>query len=266
MLNKQALIYSAALLGSTFVFIGSLSAEPAIVESQPDGTTSSSSLGTLGGPDSSSRTNTNGPSAAFVENLMFQVQDLQQQVAEQRGLIEELSYQLDVMREEQRERYIDLDQRILALQQSGPGNVSSSAETAGPAESVDFEAVSDEDILAEYNAARDHIRAREFPEAITALQAFADAHPDHSLTPNAWYWLGEVQLASRNVDEARTAFQTVIDQFPENAKVPDSLYKLGIIAQQGGNTDQARQLFQRVIDDYPDSQSAQLAQARLNSN
>ncbi|PTY37115.1 tol-pal system protein YbgF [Saccharospirillum sp. MSK14-1] len=195
---------------------------------------------------------------------MFQVQDLQQQVAEQRGLIEELTYQLDVMREEQRERYIDLDQRILALQQN-PGNGSSSVETA-PAESIDFEAVSDEDILAEYNAARDHIRAREFPEAIAALQAFADAHPDHSLTPNAWYWLGEVQLASRNVDEARTAFQTVIDQFPTNAKVPDSLYKLGIIAQQGGNSDQARQLFQRVIVDYPDSQSAQLAQARLNSN
>lgn len=264
MLNKQALVYSAALLGSTFVFIGSLSAEPAIVESQPDGAASTSSLGTLGGPESSARTNASGPSAAFVENLMFQVQDLQQQVAEQRGLIEELSYQLNVMREEQRERYIDLDQRILALQQN-PSSASSSTEAA-PAETVDFDAVSDEDILAEYNAARDHIRAREFPEAIASLQAFADRHPDHSLTPNAWYWLGEVQLASRNVDEARTAFQTVIDQFPANAKVPDSLYKLGIIAQQSGNADQARQLFQRVIADYPDSQSAQLAQARLNSN
>ncbi|MFG1497139.1 tol-pal system protein YbgF [Saccharospirillum sp. HFRX-1] len=264
MLNKQALIYSAALLGSTFVFIGSLSAEPAIVESQPDGASGTSSLGTLGGPESSARTSSNGPSAAFVENLMFQVQDLQQQVAEQRGKIEELSYQLDVMREEQRERYIDLDQRILSLQQN-PGSASASIETA-PAASADFDAVSDEDILAEYNAAREHIRAREFPEAISSLQAFADSHPEHSLTPNAWYWLGEVQLASRNVDEARTAFQTVIDQFPDNAKVPDSLYKLGIIAQQGGNSDQARQLFQRVITDYPDSQSAQLAQARLNSN
>ena len=265
MLNKQALIYSAALLGSTFVFIGSLSAEPAIVESQPDGAASTSSFGTLGGPESSARSSGNGPSAAFVENLMFQVQDLQQQVAEQRGLIEELSYQLDVMREEQRERYIDLDQRILVLQQN-PGSASSPTSEATPAESVDFDAVSDEDILAEYNAARDHIRAREFPEAISSLQAFADSHPNHALTPNAWYWLGEVQLASRNVEDARTAFQTVIDQFPTNAKVPDSLYKLGIIAQQGGNSDQARQLFQRVIADYPDSQSAQLAQARLNSN
>lgn len=262
MLNKQALIYSAALLGSTFVFIGSLSAEPAIVESQPDGAAGSSSLGTLGGPDGSARTNVNGPSAVFVENLMFQVQDLQQQVAEQRGIIEELSYQLDVMREEQRERYIDLDQRILALQQN-PSAAASSATT--PTESIDLEAVSDEDILAEYNAARDHIRAREFPEAVAALQAFAENHPGHSLTPNAWYWLGEVQLASRNVDGARTAFQTVIDQFPDNAKVPDSLYKLGVIVQQGGNTDQARQLFQRVIADYPNSQSAQLAQARLEA-
>lgn len=264
MLNKQALIYSAALWGSTFVFIGSSSAEPAIVESQPDGASGTSSLGTLGGPEGSGRSTGAGPSAAFVENLMFQVQDLQQQVAEQRGLIEELSYQLDVMREEQRERYIDLDQRILSLQQS-PGVVAS-ANAAESTDAIGPEAVSDEDILAEYNAARDHIRAREFPEAISALQAFAENHPDHSLTPNAWYWLGEVQLASRNVDAARTAFQAVIDQFPTHAKVPDSLYKLGIIAQQAGNTDLAGRLFQRVIADYPDSQSAQLAQARLNSN
>ncbi len=195
---------------------------------------------------------------------MFQVQDLQQQVAEQRGLIEELSYQLDVMREQQRERYIDLDQRILTLQQT-PSSGAATVE-ADPVESLGPDAVSDEDILAEYNAARDHIRAREFPQAIAALRAFAENHPDHSLTPNAWYWLGEVQLASRQIDEARMAFQRVVEQFPDNAKVPDSLYKLGIIAQQTGNTDQARQLFERVILDYPDSQSAQLAQARLNSN
>lgn len=264
MLKRQALLYSAALLGSTFVFIGSLSAEPAIVESQPDGAAGGSSFGTLSGPDSSSRSAVAGPSAAFVENLMFQVQDLQQQVAEQRGLIDELTYQIEVMREQQRERYIDLDQRILSLQQNPTS--SASAVDTDPVESLGPEAVSDEDILAEYNAARDHIRAREFPEAIAALRAFAEDHPEHSLTPNAWYWLGEVQLASRQAEDARTSFQTVIEQFPDNAKVPDSLYKLGIIAQQAGNSDQARQLFERVILDYPDSQSAQLAQARLNSN
>lgn len=260
---KQLAFYSAALLGSTFVFIGPLSAEPAIVESQPDGAGGSDGTGTLSGPGASASPSRSGPSAAFVENLMFQVQDLQQQVAEQRGLIDELSYQLEVMREEQRERYIDLDQRILSLQES---------QSAAPAAAVESEdaigpqAVSDEEILAQYNAARDHIRAREFPQAIEALQAFAEAHPDHQLTPNAWYWLGEVQLASRNVEPARAAFQEVIESFPDNAKVPDSLYKLGIIAQQGGNADQARQLFERVIADYPDSQSAQLAEARLNAN
>lgn len=194
---------------------------------------------------------------------MFQVQDLQQQVAEQRGLIEELSYQLDTLREEQRERYIDLDQRILTLQQNPTAAATGSTSST---EAISPDAVSDEDILDEYNAARDHIRAREFPEAISALQAFAEAHPDHSLTPNAWYWLGEVQLASREVDDARASFQEVINRFPDHAKVPDSLYKLGIIAQQSGNTSQAQQLFERVISDYPDSQSAQLAQARLNSN
>jgi tol-pal system protein YbgF len=253
---KKLVIISAAVLGSTFA-VGSLQAEPQVVESQPDRAANSPSRGL----------SPTGPDPAFVENLMLQVRDLQQQLAEQRGLVEELNYQIQRMQQEQKERYVDLDQRILSLQQQLDTEVSAPAASGNnSSQGVSEGAVSDEVALTEYNAARELIRTRDFPGAISALQAFTRDHPGNELTPNAWDWLGEVHLVSREVSQAQTAFETVVEDFPDNAKVPDSLYKLCVISQQQNQAQQATAFFQRVIGEFPGSQSAKLAQARLNSN
>lgn len=253
---KQVVISGAAIIGSTFCFVGQGLAEPLVVESQPDHVAKAPSGNTVSSP---------GPDPAFIENLMLQVRDLEQQLAEQRGLVEELNYQIQILQQEQKERYVDLDQRLLNMQQQLDMQAVAPAERE-VSSTLSDSAVSDEDILAEYNAARDLIRERDFPGAITALSDFAAAHPEHELTPNAWYWLGEVHLVSRDVAQAQSAFETVVDDFEDHAKVPDSLYKLGVIAQQQEQGSQANRLFNRVISDYPDSQSAKLAQARLDSN
>lgn len=253
---RQLVLYSAALMGSTFLFAMPALASPPVVQSQPDHDVRQNRV----------MNQEPGPDAAFVENLMFQVQDLQQQVAEQRGRIEELNYEVQILKQEQKERYIDLDQRILALQQQLENAAASASQPAQQSSSVSTEAVSDEQVLAEYNAARDLIRERKFPEAVEALSEFAQAHPDHALTPNAWYWLGEVHLVSRDVSQARDAFKQVVESFSGHSKVPDSLYKLGVIAQQQGSEQDAKRYFERVIADFPGSQSAKLAKARLNSN
>lgn len=253
---KKMVITSAAVIGSTFAFVIPAMAEPVVIQSQADHVSSPSSRGSSSTP---------APDPAFVENLMLQVRDLEQQVAEQRGLVEELNYQIQILQQEQKERYVDLDQRLLNMQQQ------LDIQAVAPAErevssSLSEGAVSDEEVLAEYNAARELIRNRDFPGAITALSEFAQSHPNHELTPNAWYWLGEVHLVSRQVSQAQAAFEAVVDDYEDHAKVPDSLYKLGVIAQQQERGSQATQLFNRVISEYPGSQSAKLAQARLDSN
>ncbi|MCH8533051.1 MAG: tol-pal system protein YbgF [Saccharospirillum sp.] len=252
---KQLVTYSAALLGSTLFLSTQVVANPPVVQSQPSHVAG----------QGSSQGRSAGPDAAFVENLMLQVQDLQRQMAEQRGLIEELHHQLQMLNQEQRERYIDLDQRMLMMQQqAGEAGTSGGGSNTGGSSST--AAVSDEAVLNEYNAARELIRERQFPEAIAALNRFTENHPDHSLTPNAWYWLGEVHLVNREVADASRAFQKLVDQFPRDAKVPDSLYKLGVIAQQQGDQSEASRLYRKVMEEFPDSQSAKLSEARLASN
>jgi len=253
---KKMVITSAAVIGSTFVYVLPAMAEPVVIQSQADHVSNPSSRGSSSTP---------GPDPAFIENLMLQVRDLEQQVADQRGLVEELNYQIQILQQEQKERYVDLDQRLLTMQQQLDMQAVAPAERE-VSRSLSDNAVSDEDALAEYNAARELIRNRDFPGAITALSEFARSHPNHELTPNAWYWLGEVHLVSREVSQAQAAFETVVDDYEDHAKVPDSLYKLGVIAQQQEQGSQATQLFNRVIRNYPGSQSAKLAQARLDSN
>lgn len=251
---------SAACLGGTFLICSIMaSAEVPIVQSQADHVATSESAVPL------NRTqNSNGVSTELIETLMFQVNQLESTVAEQRGLIEELSYQVQVLQQEQKERYIDLDNRIQNVQQQAA--TATAATPVVPVSEDAQAALTDEEILAQYNAATALMQERKFDESIARLSEFAEQHPNHPLTPNAWYWTGEIYLVQRQVESARSSFERVVADYPDHGKVPDSLYKLGVIAQQGSDPQLAKSYFERVIKDYPSSQSAKLSAARLNSN
>ena len=259
-MNTKLLI-SAALMGGTFAFTGPVfSAGVPIEQSQADHVATSDNAVPLNRQQE-------GKSAdsALIESLLFQIQDLQSQVAEQRGIIDELSYQVQILQQEQKQRYVDLDKRIQQLQEQ----VARAPAASSPSESLDESqqaAMTDEEILAEYNAAKALMLDKKFDESISKLAIFAKKHPNHPLTPNAWYWIGEIYLVQRNSEEAQNAFQRIVSEYSDHDKVPDSLYKLGVIAQQASQPQQASAYFERVIEDYPNTQSAKLAKARLESN
>lgn len=254
---KKSLI-SAALMGGTFAFISPvLFADVPIVESKADHIATSENAVPL-----NRQQEVASADAALIESLLFQVQELQQLVSEQRGLMEELAYQVQVLQQEQKERYVDLDKRIMHLQDE----MASRPVGVVPVAGGEAEALTDEEILAEYNAATALMQEKKFDEAIAKLAIFTKKHPEHPLTPNAWYWIGEIYLLQRSTDNARNAFERIVSDYSGHTKVPDSLYKLGVIAQQAAQSDLAQAYFNRVLKDYPNSQSAKLAKARLNSN
>jgi len=256
---KKSLI-SAALLGGTFSLLSpSLMADVPIVQSQADHVASSEGAVPL-----NRQTATAGPSSALIETLLFQVEELQTQMSEQRGVIEELNYQLQVLQQEQKERYVDLDRRMQSLQeQANSRPAAATVETLSDDQQV---ALTDEDILAEYNAATALMQEKKFDEAISQLAIFTKKHPQHPLTPNSWYWIGEIYMLQRNVESAKAAFERIVSDYSDHAKVPDSLYKLGVIAQQASDVSTAKAFYNRVLNEYPNTQSAKLAKARLNSN
>ncbi|OZG72210.1 tol-pal system protein YbgF [Hahella sp. CCB-MM4] len=205
-------------------------------------------------------------------DLYFLVQQLQQEIRELRGKVEELQYQVEQSRKQERDRYVDLDRRIQQLRKDLDAKPSSSPEVSVVPAPTSAEVGGDAPTSSappsqaetgEYNAAYDLIKQRKYDEAVTALHTFINDHPDSGLAANAYYWLGEVYLVLPKLEQARQSFIIVVGKYPQHRKAPDALYKLGVTYDRLGEKDEARKYLQQTIDRYPQSSSANLARDYL---
>jgi len=218
--------------------------------------------------------------------VMFnQVQEHQREIQELRGQIEELRYELERLRNQGQQRYLDTDDRLAALEsaasaeQSLDGEVipvnTSELNNASEASNEAAEASTEEndtpvsdrpsasttppEVQEAYQAAFAFVQAREFDDAIGAFNAFVADYPDTRLTPNGYYWLGELHAANDDLSAAEVSFEKVINNFDGNNKVADALYKLGLVKARQGETERSRELLKRVREEFPESSAAGLA-------
>ncbi|RUO65790.1 tol-pal system protein YbgF [Pseudidiomarina planktonica] len=198
-------------------------------------------------------------------NLLNQVNMLQEEVAELRGVTEEHAFQLEQLLTRQRELYQEIDRR-LANQSSAPANtqvIDSSAVTGGSNNTADYSGnLSEND--AYDRAIKLVLEDKRYQDAIPAFQQFIERFPNSSYAPNAHYWLGQLLFSDGNYDGAAEQFKTVVDDYPDSNKRADCLLKLGSIARQQGQNAAARDYFNQVIKGYADSTEAGLARQRLS--
>ncbi|QQQ52024.1 MULTISPECIES: tol-pal system protein YbgF [Pseudomonas] len=207
--------------------------------------------------------------------LFMQLQQMQDEIARLRGVVEVQQNDIQRMKQEALERYQELDQRIAsgasapATNNSQPaggaidagGTPSASAAQQAPAAGTEPPDPAKEKLY--YEAAFDLIKAKDFDKASQAFTAFLRKYPNSSYAGNAQYWLGEVNLAKGDLQGAGQAFAKVSQQYPKHAKVPDSLYKLADVERRLGHTDKVKGILQQVVAQYPGTSAAQLAQRDL---
>lgn len=230
-------------------------------------------------------------------SLLGRVDRLQNEIQRLNGDNETLRHELAKMKEQQRQMYLDLDQRLSA-KASAPvvetantnnGSVTDLAETpqkTGVAKETevtqqavepDVEAgaiqqqkdvetapAAVENGEAAYQAALQTLRSGQYEQAMTELTAFPEQHPQSSYLPNTYYWKGEANYVLRNFEAAITAFQTVIEKFPLSNKVADATLKLGFSQYEMGKMDQATTTLNKTIELFPNSSAARLAKAKLD--
>jgi tol-pal system protein YbgF len=212
------------------------------------------------------------PAQDNIGGLFNQVQQLQQEVMRLNGLVEQQSYQIQQLKEQSLERYMEVDRR-LASGTAAPaiGAAAGSAATVAaptPSGAGTGEAAEQPGEGEAYRAAYALVRGQEFDQAVAAFTTFLDNYPAGRFAPNAHYWLGELYLVITPADPeaARQAFMLLLNQYPTHAKVPDALYKLGRVHFMKGNNDRSRDFLNRVIREYPDSSAARLAGDFLDQN
>jgi tol-pal system protein YbgF len=196
------------------------------------------------------------------QSLLKIVQDteaVQTEVRTLRGRIDELEFQLETRREQQREMYADLDGRLQALEHGGGGGAAPLAASAS-ASSLPVPEGGDR---ANYQAAFDLLKAGKYTEAGTAFRQFLKSFPDSSLADNAQYWLGESSYVTKNYAPALKNFQEVLDRYPQSRKIPDALLKIGYCNYELKNWADARTALERLQQQFSDTTAARLAGQRL---
>lgn len=245
---------------------------------------------------SSSPTEASFPAASSSANseLFFMIEQLQQEVNSLRGLLEEQGHELRMLKQSSKDRYLDLDTRVLDLTKRLSGSsspaltnerllidpqVSTSDSFKAPTSSSQQIPTAKEKPVKivpvaplkereptkaeadDYQKAYAFIKNKQYDESILALFAYTENYPDSPLTPNVYYWLGEVYLAQSKFEQAKTSFSLVVSAYPNSQKVSDSLYKLAVTLDALGDKASAKQYLKDVQLSYPDSSAAKLASA-----
>ena len=204
--------------------------------------------------------------------IFHRIQVLQGEIQDLRGMVEEQGFQIERLARDQKEQYVDLDQRILALRNGGasappapPGAASAGSSTpTAPSVQAAPSAVLEggpERERQDYAKAFNLMKSRAFAEAITAFKQMIANYPNGQYAANGYYWLGEIFLAEGQVEDARQHFAQVVNLYPDHSKTPDALYKLGVVYQRLDDVQQALAHLERVQKEHPNSSAANLARS-----
>lgn len=198
-------------------------------------------------------------SGSLVE-LAVQVDELQRQSAELRGRTETLEHNTGTTTGRQRELYVDLDNRLRALEEGlqAPPVVEPSAPP--PEDLLPVQGGTDRE---NYEAAFELLKEQQYAAAGAAFRQFLSAFPDSQLVDNAQYWLAETYYVTGQFEEALKEFETVLSRYPRSRKLPDALLKVGYSNYELQRWDAARRALQRVRGEFPETTAAQLANQRL---
>ncbi|MFZ2311250.1 MAG: tol-pal system protein YbgF [Methylobacter sp.] len=245
--------------------------------------------------------NTPKPSSATnVYELLGRLEQLQSEVQQLTGKVEEQAYFISEMKKHQSTMYSDFDERMQSLEKKTAGIASPVAETTerqepsveSPVAAAPTEAPVDKQVVEQkkdvvqasdeasaparaprplpvgeekqqYQQAYEALRNGHTAQAIAEFNALLSKNPGGEYANNAQYWLGEAYRVNQDIDSARKAFNSVIENYPDSSKVPDALLKLGYIEIDQKNIVKAREYLTRVTGDFPSSTAAQLASKKL---
>lgn len=194
------------------------------------------------------------------------MQSLREEISSLREQIEQQDYELDSMKQRQRNLYLDMDRRINNVE-AGSRNASSMIAPVPPPNSsaavIAAPVAGDVDGQAAYSKAFSLLKEGQYDQSIKAFEVFKASYPNSKYADNAQYWLGEANYVSRDYKRALSDFQQLIAQYPQSSKNPGARLKIGYVYFELKNWSASREALQQVITLYPDTTVAKKANERL---
>jgi len=214
----------------------------------------------------------NAPAASRpdqLSDLFIQVQQLQHEVQDLRGIIEQQNFAIQTLKQQVKDNYIDLDKRLGALQTgtaasrspTGPTNTAAEPPTTTGTTTSAVNAGAEKD---SYDAAYKLLDQNKKDEAVAAFLKHLSTYPQGEYAANSRYWLGQIYLTQGQLAQAEEQFSTLLKNFPDHRKVVDARFALGKVYFQEGKKAEAQKIIQEVA--QGDSKTAALAKSFLQDN
>lgn len=229
-------------------------------------------------------------SANAMYEVLGRVEQLQMEIQQLRGVVEEQSQTIVELKKRQGNIYSDLDLRLQELTGArsafsednvggaknliipvSPSSVLSAKERAASEQTIQQAAsiVVDEPesvVISDkqrYQAAYEMLRNGHNRRAISEFKALLVASPRGEFADNSQYWLGEAYKVTQDLESAKQAFLKVVTEYAGSPKIPDAFLKLGYIEFEQKNMAQAREYLTQITVAYPETTAAHLATKKL---
>ena len=231
-------------------------------------------------------------------DIFNQIEQLKRDIAQLRGQLEVISYELGEAQKRQRDLYVDLDSRMRRIESTAtahaPGSVD--AASAPPPSAAPLPAAAPPsppsfgpppssapggnvvgslgpgmrpgtpDVGNEqraYDSALDLFKGGNYGAAVQSFAAFVRNYPRSALAPSAQYWIGNAQFALRDFRSAIASQRQLINAYPDSQKVPDALLNIATSQFELGDTAGSRRTLEDLVARYPQSDAAAKARQRL---
>jgi len=203
----------------------------------------------------------------------YQMQILKDEVRTLRGMLEEINYQLQQIKQRQMDDYLNIDRRLMSLTasqvapDSAHGDVGSNAALGSIGDNREQSTVGDRaaseasvnqapklavqvaDIKADYDSASNLLlKNRDLEGAVLAFQKHINIFPESPYVANAYYWLGEIYLLQGQQEQSVQSFRMVVDYYADHNKAEDAKFKLGKLYHKLGKTKQAKSLLREAAE------------------
>ncbi|MFW5443433.1 MAG: tol-pal system protein YbgF [Methylococcaceae bacterium] len=228
------------------------------------------------------------PSSNAMYELLGRMEQMQLEIQQLRGMVEEQSQTIVDIKQRQGNIYSDLDLRLQEL--TKPGSTQVNSENSSNAETLVAQPVSNSvaqknvskpvktDIKVAaatttvvpvknqkemYQAAYEKLRNGHNTQAISAFKSLITEYPDGEYADNSQYWLGETYKVNQDLNSAKVAFNKVVTRYSKSPKVSDALLKLGYIELEQNHIAKARDYLTQVTVSHPGTTAAHLAAKKL---
>lgn len=213
-----------------------------------------------------------------VLELYTQIETFKIELGKLRGQIEILHEENKILKKQQKDFYLDLDNRLRQVEPAshdasiGLGSPPETTAKTAPSATPETEAssvVQPKDRATDlserdaYNASYSLFKEGNYSGAITQFENFITRYPTSNLAPGAAYWIGNAYYALRDFSSAIRAQQKVIENYPKSGKAPDAMLNIASSQIEMAEVAAAKTTLQSLVTKYPNSDAADKARRRL---